>query len=504
MQFTDIAFAVFMAIFFCVYWLALRKKHRLQNIWLLVASYTFYGWWDWRFLILIVITSSSSFYTALLFDRYRKKWPVIFNIILNLGILAAFKYFNFFTENIARLFSLFGINLDWVTIDILLPVGISFYTFQAIGYSIDVMRGTVRPTHDLISFFTFIAFFPQLVAGPIESARTLLPQILRQRQWNPSHAASGLRLTLYGVMKKVCVADMLAIYADRIFAVADISAHMALFGGIIFSLQLYCDFSAYSEIARGTARMLGIELMVNFRFPYFSRNIFEFWKRWHISLMLWFRDYLYIPLGGNRRGKARTMLNYAIVFLLSGLWHGAAWNFVIWGCYWAACYIIGRTILHLKLPQSNISLRDIPSIIPTFMVVTFGFSLFRSSGMTQTMACLGSVWIYAIIAVAGAILARLTVTVLAGYCHKYGVIMLPVALAVATLVIIGKWEYILKFWWLLPALTVAYIEWKDRNGDSPLCNMPASRTRRYTLYWAMGMMILLSEPTDMAFIYFQF
>ncbi len=499
MQFTDIAFAIFMAVFFPVYWFLLRDRTRLQNVWLLAASYLFYGWWDWRFLILIIITSASSFGSALIFERTGRRWPITANILLNLGILVAFKYFNFFSENLARLFSLFGLGLDWFTLDVLLPVGISFYTFQAIGYTIDVERRRCPASRDAISFFTFIAFFPQLVAGPIESARSLLPQIERRRIWRESQVVSGLRMVLYGLLKKVCVANMLAIYVERIFEGGALSPAMTLVGGILFSFQLYCDFSAYSEIARGCAAMLGIELMVNFRFPYFSRNILEFWQRWHISLMLWFRDYLYIPLGGNRKGEARTLVNYAIVFLLSGLWHGAAWNFVIWGAYWAVCYIVGRTVLRLdRRPGGAISLADLPRIVLTFGVVAFGFYIFRCPDVAYIVTGLKNCWVYVVFF---GVLAT-------GLRFGQRVVPLGGGILLAGIVIYGLWQgawvYLLKFWWLLPAFMVVATEWTDRNGDYPFCRVPRRRWVRWTLYWGMATLIILSEPTEMTFIYFQF
>lgn len=525
MQFTDIAFAIFMACFFPVYWLLLRNRLKLQNVWLLAASYLFYGWWDWRFLVLIVITSASSYASALMYGRNGRKWPITFNIVLNLGILLAFKYFNFFSENIAGLFALFGIELDWFTLEVLLPVGISFYTFQAIGYSVDVARGNTRPTHDIIGFFTFIAFFPQLVAGPIESSRTLLPQITREREWHDLQVLNGLRMVLYGVLKKVCVADMLAIYVERIFDTPDMSLFATLAGGILFSLQLYCDFSAYSEIARGCAAMLGIELMVNFRFPFFSRNILEFWQRWHISLMLWFREYLYIPLGGNRKGKVRTLANYAVVFLLSGLWHGAAWNFVIWGLYWALWYIAGRTVLRLdRSPEGQISAVDIPDMALTFGAVSFGFYIFRCPDTIYILNGLCNCWIYVVFFGVSALVLRILL-------HGIRMIRIPsgpvgsilptvftaVPASVALILTVcagigigedalpeGAWMYLLKFWWLFPACMVAATEWIDRNGEYPFCKMPSRRSMRLLLYWGMGTLIILSEPTEMAFIYFQF
>lgn len=309
MQFTEITFAVFLTVVFALYWLLLRKWVKAQNMLLLCASYLFYGWWDWRFLALIMLTTLTTFVTALWARSRYGRWLTAANIVINLGILVVFKYLNFFSENLQRLFALAGWNLDWFTLDVLLPVGISFYTFQAIAYSVDVYRRRVEACDSVVAFATFIAYFPQLVAGPIERASQLLPQIISPRRWDEAMAVSGLRMILFGVMKKVCIADMLALYADRLYSGSLGSPLATLAAGIVFTLEIYCDFSAYSEIARGVSRLLGIELMANFRFPYFSRNILEFWRRWHISLMWWFRDYVYIPLGGNRRGATRTAVN---------------------------------------------------------------------------------------------------------------------------------------------------------------------------------------------------
>lgn len=506
MLFTDIIFPFFMGCFFCIYWFALRNSLRWQNVWLLCASYLFYGWWDWRFLILIILTSASTFFSAILFERSRRKWLITANIVFNLGILAVFKYFNFFSENITRLFSLVGINLDWFTIDVLLPVGISFYTFQAISYSVDVLRGDIRPTRNVVGFFTFIAFFPQLVAGPIERAGSLLPQILNSRRWDYRRAVEGLRMVLFGVLKKVCVADMLAIYVDRIFDVDEpMTAVRVLTGGILFTLQIYCDFSAYSEIARGVARLLGVELMANFRFPLFSRNILEFWQKWHISLMLWFRNYLYICLGGNRRGKWRTALNFTIVFLLSGLWHGAAWNFILWGVFWAVCYVVGKFIIGLRRPAHPSSCADLPDMALTFGVVAAGFYIFRCSDMAQVWSgvCYGWVFIACFLLLWGAL--RLLTPLIVRFPT-----LLPVAFSVAAIGAValrcatGHWPVFLKFWWLAAAITVFIIEWIGRKEDYPFALVPRSRLPRLALYWTMAAMILLSEPTDMTFIYFQF
>lgn len=505
MQFTEVIFAVFLTVVFSLYWLPLRKSLRCQNLLLLTASYIFYGWWDWRFLGLIMLTTASTFLSGLTARSTHGRLVTTANIVLNIGILVAFKYFNFFSDNLQRLFGLMGWNLDWFTIDVLLPVGISFYTFQAVAYSVDVYKGRIEPCRNPVAFATFIAYFPQLVAGPIERASQLLPQIQAPRHWDSYRAVTGLRMVLFGVLKKVCVADMLAIYADRLFA--DSLQHPAanLLAALIFTLEIYCDFSAYSEIARGVSRLLGIELMANFRFPYFSRNIVEFWQRWHISLMWWFRDYLYIPLGGNRRGRLRTAFNTALVFLVSGLWHGAAWNFIAWGAYWAIVYLIGKLALDLRRRETAITLHDLPDMIPTFGAVTFGFYIFRCSDWSQIMAGISNLWVYA------ASFGLLWIVAKAVTSWRFTRMLLAVTVtavclfALYELVITNALALLLlKAWWVLPAAVVAAVEWRNRNRDHALERMSPNPLLRLTFYWVCLTLIVLSEPVDMTFIYFQF
>lgn len=502
MQFTEIAFAVFLTVVFVLYRLVLRRWVRAQNMLLLAASYLFYGWWDWRFLGLIMLTTATTFVSARLANGRYGRLVTASNIVLNLGILVAFKYLNFFSYNLQRLFSLVGWNLDWFTVDVLLPVGISFYTFQAIAYSVDVYKRRVKACADPLAFATFIAYFPQLVAGPIERASQLLPQIEAPRRWDAAYATSGLRMILFGVMKKVCIADMLAIYADRLYEGNLLNPVVALAAGVVFTLEIYCDFSAYSEIARGVSRLLGIELMANFRFPYFSRNIIEFWRRWHISLMWWFRDYIYIPLGGSRRGAWRTVANTVLVFLLSGLWHGAAWNFIAWGAYWAVAYVAGKTLLHLTDCKRQIERGDIPWMMPTFGVVAFGFYLFRCSTWAQVWAGCVNVWVYA--AAFGAMWG------VAWLLCRYRMVRLMGLVAACLVAVCGvwlagaRWYLLLKVWWLVPAMLALWVEWRSRNADYPLAVVSRSRTKRLLFYWVCILLVLVSEPVDMTFIYFQF
>ncbi len=335
MLFNSFAYALFLPAVFLLYWLPFGKgRLKWQNILLLVASYFFYCSWDWRFAFLIAFTSASSYVTAVLMEDGkgpRKLWAAV-NIVVNLCILAFFKYAGFFVGSFKALAALAGWHIEGPAVNIILPVGISFYTFQALGYTADVYRGSIKASRNPLRFFTFIAFFPQLVAGPIERASRLLPQFDRERSFDYREAVDGLSLILKGLFLKVVVADRLAVFVDGVYANPAAAAGLpAVVAVIFFAFQLYTDFYSYSEIARGSAKLLGMDLMLNFRRPYAAASFKEFWKRWHISLSSWFMDYVYIPLGGNRRGAVRKALNVFVVFLLSGLWHGASWTFVAWG-----------------------------------------------------------------------------------------------------------------------------------------------------------------------------
>lgn len=390
MLFNSFEFLVFLPIVFLLYWFVF-KPLRWQNLFVIAASYLFYGWWDWRFLILISITTLCSFGSGVLLEKYegqrmRQKWVSAANIILNLLILCYFKYSNFFGENFVALLSTFGIQVDWVTLDILLPVGISFYTFQALSYTIDVYQYKIKPTHDIVAFFAFISFFPQLVAGPIERATNLLPQFLASRTFDYSKAVDGMRQILWGLFKKMVIADNCATAVDLIFNdYRSLDGFNLFLGAVFFTFQIYGDFSGYSDIAIGTARLFGINLRRNFNFPYFSRDIAEFWRRWHISLTTWFRDYIYIPLGGSREGKWKSFRNTLIIFLVSGFWHGANWTFVCWGAYHALLF------LPLLLRGKNRKYRDtvaegklFPSLKEwgqmslTFLLAVIGWIIFRA------------------------------------------------------------------------------------------------------------------------------
>ncbi len=344
MLFNSFAFAVFLPVVFVLYWLLQRSPLKAQNLFLLVASYVFYGWWDWRFLILIFASSLTDYMVgrglATTGDDQRRKLLVGASLVVNLGLLGYFKYYNFFIESVSDLLRMLGMHPSVSTLSIILPVGISFYTFQTLSYTIDIYRGKVEPVRDPIAFFAFVSFFPQLVAGPVERARNLLPQFTVRRRFDPALASDGMRQILWGLLKKMVVADNVGLVVDHVFgAYHEMGWLSLLIGGTMFSVQIYCDFSGYTDIAIGTARLFGFDLMRNFAYPYFSRNLTEFWSRWNISISSWFRDYVYIPLGGSRVSSLRHMVNLVITFTVSGLWHGANLTFVVWGFAHGLCYV---------------------------------------------------------------------------------------------------------------------------------------------------------------------
>ena len=386
---------LFLPVTFLLYWFVF-KPLRWQNLFLVAASYLFYGWWDYRFLFLIALTTLFSYASGLLIAHYegkreRQKAVSALNIVLNLTILGVFKYYNFFSENLQALLHSIGITTDWVTLDILLPVGISFYTFQALSYSIDVYRKKLEPCRDILAFFAYISFFPQLVAGPIERATNLLPQFYRCRTFSYAEAVDGCRQMLWGFFKKMVVADNCAVAVNMIWEnYTHESGLTLLFGGLLFTFQIYGDFSGYSDIAIGTARLFGIHLMRNFNFPYFSRDIAEFWRRWHISLTTWFRDYIYIPLGGSRCSRWKVMRNTLIIFLVSGFWHGANWTFIVWGAYHAFLFFPLMLLgLNRKYTDVVAKGRLLPSVKEalqmgfTFLLAVIGWIIFRAESITQ-------------------------------------------------------------------------------------------------------------------------
>ncbi|MBR4390581.1 MAG: MBOAT family protein [Bacteroidales bacterium] len=483
MLFNSIQFAIFLPIVFLLYWFIFdrfisksKSQLRLQNAFIVVASYVFYGWWDWRFLLLIALTSFCSWGSGLLIGKAQTKkragmWMWL-NIVLNLGILALFKYYDFFVTEFAQLFH---ISTDGLLLKVILPVGISFYTFQALSYSIDVFRGKIVPTRDIVAFFAFISFFPQLVAGPIERATNLLPQFLKKREFDYDTAVDGMRQILWGLFKKLVIADNCATYVNQVFAdYTNQSGSTLLLAAIFFTFQIYGDFSGYSDIAIGTAKLFGIKLMRNFNLPYFSRDIAEFWRRWHISLTTWFRDYVYIPLGGSRVSKAKVIRNTFIIFLVSGFWHGANWTFIAWGAYHALLFLpLILTGKNRKYTNQVAEGRWLPTLkeagqmLLTFMLAVFGWIIFRADNI-------GQAWQY----VCGIIDDSLFTMPFIYVGTKKTLIMVAVMLLLEWLT--RKKEHAMQYSRMMPS----WLTW--------LCSL------------AMVLMILEFGGQSQSFIYFQF
>lgn len=483
MLFNSFEFLIFLPIVFLLYWFvfdyAIRKcKKQLlwQNLFVVVASYIFYGWWDWRFLILIAITTILSFLSGIGIEKAHtqrgKKAVMIANIVVNLGILGVYKYYDFFASQFAQLF---GIESDFLLLHLILPVGISFYTFQALSYSIDVYRKQIQPTHDIVAFTAFLSFFPQLVAGPIERATNLLPQFQRKRYFDYTQAVDGMRQILWGLFKKIVVADNCAAYVDTVFAdISTQSGSTLVLAAVLFTFQIYGDFSGYSDIAIGTAKLFGIKLMRNFNVPYFSRDIAEFWRRWHISLTTWFRDYVYIPLGGSRpvvperlkaKGEQRearyikwiTVRNTFVIFLLSGFWHGANWTFVLWGAYHALLFVPLLVMnKNRRFMDDERQWTDIPRMLLTFVLEVIGWIFFRASDMASCWDYFSGIW-------------------------QLSLFTLPVV------------ENSLLLWATIAAIIVMLIiEWTKR--------LP----NRWWLYYGLLVAIWWFAGQDVDFIYFQF
>lgn len=476
MLFNSLGFALFLPVVFLIYWL-LRRWLRWQNLFVLAASWFFYGCWDARFLLLIAFTSATSFFSGLWMENAKagcRKWLMWGNVVLNVMVLGVFKYYDFFAQSFADLF--LGGAADGLLLQLVLPVGISFYTFQALSYTIDVYRGTVKPVHDGVAFFAYVSFFPQLVAGPIERASSLLPQFQVVRRFDYALAVDGLRQMLWGFFKKMVVADSCAMYVDRVFG--DMYAYNGstlAVAAILFSIQIYGDFSGYSDIAIGCSKLFGIRLRRNFIVPYFSRDIAEFWRRWHVSLTTWFRDYVYIPMGGSRVGRYRVVLNTFVIFLLSGLWHGANWTFVVWGAYHALLFLplilLGR---NRRYRDSVAEGRGVPSwkeagqMVTTFLLATVGWVIFRADSIDQAFSYL---------------------------CHTFAHFG-------------GMPESLLQpdYWILLVALPVlVVVEWINRSADHEFILQPRRRWMRWTGYILLIFIILcFMQTSEMPFIYFQF
>jgi len=394
MSFASIPFFVFLPLVFFLHYA--RPGRRWQNGVLLGASYFFYGWWDYRFCFLMGASSLVDYYAGLWIDLEpdlaRRKRILVAALGANLAVLGVFKYFNFFADSLAIVASTLGLDLNLTTLRILLPVGISFYTFQTMSYTIDIYRGKFRPRHDVIEYLAFVSFFPQLVAGPIERATSLLPQFHTARAFSPADAREGGRLILWGLAKKMVLADNLGALVNNAYtAPAAVTAAELALATVAFAFQIYCDFSAYSDIAVGTAKLFGIRLTRNFAYPYFSQSISEFWRRWHISLSSWLRDYVFFPLGGSRAAPPRVARNLLLTALVSGLWHGAAWHFVLWGALHGTYLVAGRMLRkggrkaeHPETPGGERLIPGLPTLLRmgfTFLLVCLGWVLFRADNL---------------------------------------------------------------------------------------------------------------------------
>lgn len=474
MLFNSIEFLLFFPIVFVLYWKFFNSNLRHQNFFLLVVSYFFYACWDWKFLGLIFISSLSDYFLGQKIyntsNKKSKKAFLFLSLFINLGILCFFKYFNFFIESFGTLIENLGLQNNTRSLNLILPVGISFYTFQTLSYSIDIYFDKIKPSKNIIGFFAFVSFFPQLVAGPIERAKSFLPQFYECRKFDYVKSVDGLRQILWGLFKKIVIADTCAVQVDYVFGNYGILDGSELFlGAIFFAFQIYGDFSGYSDIAIGTARLLGFDLMKNFNFPYFSRDIGEFWQRWHISLSTWFRDYVYIPLGGNRVGQIKRLRNIVVTFTLSGFWHGANWTFVFWGFLNGLYYI--PVMLNRNRPKYNNvvayrtllpSLSELVKIISTFLIVIFAWIFFRSDSIFsgfQYIGCLFSVSFFTI--------------------PNYNLLFI-----------------------LLP--TFIYWEWISRKKDHGLQVDDLVLPIRWTLYLVLTVLILTFFYGEKSFIYFQF
>lgn len=482
MAFNSIDFALFLPIVFALYWFATNKSLKLQNLLVVIASYVFYGWWDWRFLSLILFSTVVDYSVGIkLKDEEhatKRKLLLWTSIIVNLGFLGVFKYYNFFLDNFTTAFSLMGNPISASSLNIILPVGISFYTFQTLSYTIDVYKRKLQPTDDFIAFSAFVSFFPQLVAGPIERASHLLPQFYNKRKFDYQLAVDGTRQILWGLFKKTVIADNCAELANQIFNnSADMNGSSLALGALFFTFQIYGDFSGYSDIAIGTSRLFGFDLMQNFAFPYFSRDIAEFWRRWHISLSTWFRDYLYIPLGGSRGGTGMKVRNTFIIFLVSGFWHGANWTFIVWGALNAIYFLPllltnnNRNHIDIVAKGKNLpSLREFISILTTFSLTVFAWIFFRADNIGHAFAYIKGM-------LSGSLLQ------VPSFASK--------RLALVTLLFVGIFSV---------------IEWHGREGKYAIerLGLKWPRTIRWAFYLILTLAILLFCGSEQEFIYFQF
>ncbi|WP_278380754.1 MBOAT family O-acyltransferase [Chryseobacterium arthrosphaerae] len=478
MLFNSIGFAIFLPVVFLLYWLVTNKNLRLQNILLLLASYYFYACWDWRFLFLLMFSTLLDYCTGLKMQEAEnqkgKRFWFWLSITINLGFLGVFKYYNFFAQSFAEAISHVGLQVNPWTLQVILPVGISFYTFHGLSYVIDVYKDRIRAESNFVDYAVFVSFFPLLVAGPIERATHLLPQIKKRRTFNYTQAVDGLRQILWGLFKKIVIADNCAEFANQIFnSSADQSGSTLALGAVLFAFQIYGDFSGYSDIAIGTARLFGIDLLRNFAFPYFSRDIAEFWRRWHISLSSWFKDYLYIPLGGSKGGNWKRIRNTFIIFIVSGFWHGANWTFIVWGAL-NALFIMPSIIMktnrnHLEtVAQGNIlpTVKEFFQMTVTFSLAVLAWIFFRAENISHAFSYISGIFSRSLFSIP-TITPRL--------------LMLLIIIFMVIEWLGREQQY---------AIAKLGLQWK-----SPL---------RYAMYYAIIIAIFWFAGKDQQFIYFQF
>jgi len=477
MIFNSLDFAVFLPIVFLLYWFVTNRKLKLQNILIVLASYIFYGLWDWRFLSLIIFSTTVDYFVGQRLgkeeNKVKRKFLLWASILVNLGFLGFFKYYNFFIDNLITAFSFFGQPINPQGLNIILPVGISFYTFQTLSYTIDVYKKKIEPCKDLLAFSAFVCFFPQLVAGPIERATNLLPQFYKNRKFEYHKAVDGMRQILWGLFKKIVIADNAASFANDIFNNSvDYSGSTLVLGAFFFTFQIYCDFSGYSDIAIGTSRLFGFNLKQNFNFPYFSRDIAEFWRRWHISLSTWFRDYLYIPLGGSRGNIWKKVRNIFIIFLVSGFWHGSNWTFLAWG-FLNALYFLPLMLLKINRVNTDVvaegrvlpSLVEFTNIIITFCLTVFAWIFFRADSITHALLYIQSIF-------------------------NYSLFEMPKVFPKSVIIMI---------------LLFVIVEWLQRSKQYALeLNNKTPKIVRWSFYFVIVMMILQFNGAQQEFIYFQF
>ena len=478
MLFNSIDFAIFFPIVFVLYWFVTNKNLKLQNVLIVLSSYVFYGWWDWRFLSLILFSTIIDYSIGISLSKQenlnKRKVLLWASILVNLGFLGFFKYYNFFLDNFITAFSFFGAEINANSLNIILPVGISFYTFQTLSYSIDIYKRKLEPTKDFIAFAAFVSFFPQLVAGPIERATNLLPQFYKKRTFDYSKAVDGMRQILWGLFKKIVIADNCAQYANTIFNnTSDYSGSTLFIGALFFTFQIYGDFSGYSDIAIGSSRLLGFDLKQNFAFPYFSRDIAEFWRRWHISLSTWFRDYLYIPLGGSRGGTWNKIRNVFIIFLVSGFWHGANWTFIVWGAlnalYFLPVFLTNNNRNNLDVVAQGRHLpniKELTLILLTFGLTVFTWIFFRANNINHALEYVNGIFTDSFFSIPE---------------------LKPLNL-------------------ILLICFFIFIEWFGREGQHALTLMIKIKRRffRWTFYLFICLLIFLFQGKEQEFIYFQF